>query len=651
MSSNYGNDSIRALSDREAMRLRPANSLGSDDIHGVYHTLKEIVDNSIDEVKAGYGAEVVITKHENQYYSVKDSGRGVPLAWNPIEEKYNYELVFMQLNSGGKYSAEEDGTFEWSAGYNGIGSSAVAFTSEKFLAISNRDKKKYTLTLNEGEFENFTEEDGSEYTGTFVKWKPDLQVFKENDIPFDWIKTLAKEQASINSNTKVIAIDETSNKTFEFYYENGITDYLKEVSGGSEMTSVSYYETDAKGSDREDLPEYRARFQVAFTFNNEVNSLTSYHNSNHLKEGGSPADAVKSSFAYAIHRYIADNNLYKKKEKRVTWDDISDSLLIITNTYSMQTSYKNQTKHAISNEFIRDYMNTWLRENLEVYFTENPKEAKIIAEQVLINKRSSETAETNRKRIREQLSKEVDNLAGRTEKFVNCKSKDKNVRELYIVEGDSALGSVKAARNTNTQAMYALRGKFLNTLKASIDRALGSDVIRDLLRIIDTGVEVRGSSSKSLNTFDISRLPWSKIILTADQDVDGGHINTLILTLLYRFTPQLIEEGKVYIAVSPLYELVYKDRSIFAYSEEEKNELLKEHGDNCILQRSKGLGENTKEVMYETVMNPKTRNLVKITLDDYDDAYELLNSLMGDNIKERKKIVSEYLKEYVKEMD
>lgn len=395
MSSNYGNDSIRALSDREAMRLRPANNLGSDDIRGVFHALKEVVDNSIDEVKAGYGDEVVITKHKDGYYSVKDSGRGVPMLWSEREQAYNYELVFLRLNSGGKYNTEEDGTFEWAKGLNGIGSSAVAFTSEHFTAISIRDGEKYTLNVHEGDFADFNQEECDSPTGTFVKWKPDLKVFKEIDIPFEWILEFAKEQAVVSKKTKVVAVDENTEAKEEFYYEEGIQDYLKEVSSDKELTSLQYFEIDAKGRDREDLPEYRARFQVAFTFNNDINMLSSYHNSSYLQHGGSPHLSIKSSFAYAIHRYATNNNLYKKKEKRITWDDIEDSLIIISNTYSMQTSYANQTKLAITNEFIRDYMNSWLREQLEVYFTENPKEAKIIAEQVLINKRSSETAEKN----------------------------------------------------------------------------------------------------------------------------------------------------------------------------------------------------------------------------------------------------------------
>lgn len=449
------------------MRLRPANNLGSDNIEGVFHTLKEIVDNSIDEVKAGYGDKVVITKHKDSFYSVKDNGRGVPMGYNSSEDRYNYELVFMTLSAGGKYNAEEDGTFEWQKGLNGIGSAASALTSEHFTAISNREGKKFTLNMFEGDLVSFEEEDDDSPTGTYIKWKPDLKVFKENDIPLEWIKEFAKEQAVVNKKTKMIVIDENSNEEFEYYYENGIQDYLLEVSSEKGITTPQYFEVDTKGKDREDLKEYRARLQVSFVFNNEINMLSSYHNSSYLKHGGSPHDALKSAFAYSVHRYVSDNNLYNKKEKRITWDDISDSLIVITNTYSMQTSYANQTKLAITNEFIRDFMNQWLREQLEIYFTENPKEAKLIAEQVLINKRSSEKAEDSRKKIRQKLSQEVNNISGRIDKFVNCKSKNPKEREVFIVEGDSALGNIKQARNPDTQAMYALRGKILNTFKVS----------------------------------------------------------------------------------------------------------------------------------------------------------------------------------------
>lgn len=650
MSSNYGNDSITAKTDREITRLRPGINLGTDDIRGVFHALKEIVDNSIDEVKTGFGDRVVITKHSNGHYSVEDNGRGVPLAFNNKMQRYNYELVFLTLHAGAKYSVEEDGTFDFPKGLHGAGASSCAFTSENFEAISNRDGEEYHLKLHEGEFVDFTTTESNQPTGTYVKWKPDLKVFKEVDIPFEWIKEFAKEQAVVSKQTKVIAVDEESNQTFEYYYENGIQDYLLEISGESSLSTPQYYEVDAKGKDREDLPEYRARFQVAFVFNNDVNMLSSYHNSSYLSEGGSPVEALKSSFAYTIHNYVLSNNLYKKKEKRITWEDIEDSLLIITNTYSMQTSYKGQTKHAISNKFIRDYMNTWLREQLEIYFTENPKEAKIIAEQVLINKRSSESAEASRTRIRQKLSKEVNNLSGRIDKFVNCKSKNPDEREVFFVEGDSALGNIKQARNPDTQAMYALRGKILNVFKATVDKALANDIVADLLRILDVGIEVRDSKSKKLNTFDISKCKWNKIILTSDSDHDGAHINTLILTLLYKFTPQLIEQGKVYIAESPLYELIYKDSTIYAYSEQEKDKLLKKHGSNCLLQRNKGLGQATKEVISETIMNPETRKLIKVTMNSYEESFSTLDSLMGSDVSKRRDVIVDYLDKFIEEV-
>lgn len=649
---NYGNDKIISLSPKDASRKRPATNLGSDDINGVFHALKEIVDNSIDEVKAGFGNEVVITKHKDNFYSVHDNGRGVPMDWNNREEKYNYELVFMTLNAGGKYNTEEDGTFEFPKGLNGIGASACAFTSEHFKAVSFRDDQRFELVLHEGDLVSFDKaKHNYESTGTYIQWKPDLKVFKENDIPFEWIKDFAKEQAVVNKQTRIIAIDQTTDEKFEFFYDNGIQDYLIEVSAEKGLTQPQYFEIDTKGRDRADLDDYRVRLQTTFVFNNEISMLSSYHNSSFLKHGGSPHDAVKSAFAYAIHQYARENNLYKKKEKRITWDDVSESLIVITNTYSMQTSYANQTKLAITNEFIREYMNTWLREQLEIYFTENPKEAKLITEQALINKRSSEKAETSRKAIRQKLSKEVNNLTGRIDKFVNCSSKDITKREVFLAEGDSALGSIRLARDPEFQAIYALRGKILNTMKASVDRILSNDIITDLLRILDTGIEVRGSKSKSLNTFDIDKLKWNKIILTADQDVDGGHINTLLLTMFYRLTPQLLEQGKIYIALSPLYEIDFKDLHVYAYSEEEKDELIKKHGKPKLLQRSKGLGENTTEVMHETVTNPETRNLLQVTMENYEEVMSLFENLMGDNIAERKQIVTDYLKDYVERID
>lgn len=642
--SNYGNDSIRALSDKEAMRLRPANNLGSDDVTGAFQTLKEVVDNSIDELKAGYGSKVVITKHKDKSYSVQDSGRGVPMAYNSREEKYNYELVFMTLNSGGKYNTEEDGTFEYPKGANGIGNSAVAFTSDEFFVVSHRDNKKYTLEMFEGEFVSFTEEDSLFPTGTYIKWRPDLKVFKENNIPFEWIIEYGKEQAVVNKRARIVVIDEDTGTQEEFYYEEGIQDYIKEVSSEKELSSFQYFEIDTKGKDREDLPEYRARFEVAFVFNNDINMMDSYHNSSYLKHGGSPRDAVRSSFAYAIHRYVTDNNLYKKKEKRITWDDIEDSLIIISNTYSMQTSYANQTKLAITNEFIKDFMNEWLREQLEIYFTENPKEAKIIAEQVLINKRSSETAEEARLNIKKKLSGNINSIDNKIEGFYSAKSKDKSANVLTICEGKSALSAILAGRQS-IHAIFPLRGKVLNCLKAPMSDVVKNEIIMNLMKVIGAGIEVQKGD------FDVNKMNFDKIVIYVDRDEDGiGSIFPLLLTAFYRLTPTLIKEGKIYLCETPLYEIVFDDSSkedMYALDDEELEEIKKDiEGQKYKINYVKGLAELSHEAMALTLREDYP-NIVQVRMDRVEESFETLDMFMGSSVEKRKKIILDSFKDEV----
>lgn len=644
----YGNDSIKSLSDKEAVRLRPANMLGSDDVYGAFHTVKEMIDNSVDEVKAGYGEEVIVTKYKDGSFSVQDYGRGVPLGWNTRESKYNYELIYGTLNAGGKYSTEEDGTFNFPKGTNGLGSSITAFTAEDFFVESVRDGEKSSLVMKEGDFVSFDKESSGQPTGTFIKWKPDLKVFKETNVPFDWIKQFAKEQAIVNAGAKIIAADEANEQTYEFVYKDGIQDYLGEVTEGVRLLSTpQYFEADAKGKDREDLDEYRARFQVAFVFNNEHVELSSFHNSSSLVEGGSPFDAVKSAFPFVLHKYITDNKLYQKKEKRVSWEDIADSLFIITNTYSMQTSYKNQTKHAISNEFVRNFMNQWLRENLEVYFIENPKEAKTIAEQVLINKRSSEKAEKTRTNIKNKLERKGNIMTDRIENFEDCRSKDPESTEFFIVEGRSAAGAIIQGRNAMFQAVYPIRGKILSCLKASNDKIFKNEIVTSIYKILDCGVELKGK--KSVGNFEMKNLRYNKVIIACDADADGNSIRTLLLTMFYTLSPSLLREGKIYIVDAPLFEIydLTTDQNYYAYTDEDKNRIIKENNlTKYTIDRNKGLGEMDKEAVSETLMNPETRKLYQVTVEDVEEMVKTFELFMGDEVLPRREFIENHFDKY-----
>ena len=389
----------------------------------------------------------------------------------------------------------------------------------------------------------------------------------------------------------------------------------------------------SQSRDREDKPEYKVKMQIAFMFHNEVNVLEYYHNSSFLEYGGAPDRAVKNALVYELDKYLKNNNKYNKGESKLTFADIQDSLILVSSSFSTITSYENQTKKSITNKFIQEAMTDFLKEQLEIYLIENKEEAERVANQVLLNKRSRETAERARIDIRKKLAGKVD-LANRVKKFVDCRTKDISKRELYIVEGDSALGSCKMGRDAEFQAIIPVRGKILNCLKAEYDTIFKSEIIVDLLKVLGCGVEIKSRHNKSLSTFDLENLRWDKIIICTDADVDGFHIRTSILAMLYRLTPTLIQKGKVYIAESPLFEIHYKDKTWFAYSEKEKNAILQKHeGKKLSIQRSKGLGENDPEMMWQTTMNPETRKLIKVVPDSVEVTKEFFDLLLETTSK------------------
>lgn len=651
--TNYTNESIRSLSDREAVRLRPANILGSDDINGCFHCLVEIVDNAVDEAKGGFGDRIIITKHKDNYYSVRDFGRGVPMDWNKTEGKFNYELIFQTLYAGGKYVKDDGKGYEFAKGLNGLGAAATAFTSKHMIVESYRDGYKYSIEIQNGEVIGQLKKERFNYdsTGTYIKWQPDLAVFTETNIPFEWILEYGEQQAIVNKGITLIVVNEETGEKREFYYENGIVDYINKLNNGKNFTDVVYWETEAVGRDREDRKEYKSRYEIAFCFNNEVNVMESYHNSSYLKHGGSPHEAIKAAFTYAIDKLIKQNGGYKKNEKRITWDDVRDSLVIITNTYSTETSYQNQTKFAITNKFIREFMTSYIKQQLEVYFIENPIEAEKIMNQVLINKRSREKAEQTRLDVKKTLQSSIDNLTNRIEGFVNCTSKDPDKTELYIVEGKSALGSLKQGRDADFQAIYPLRGKILNCLKADYDKIFKNETITDLIKILGCGIEIKNKHTKGYNLFNLDDLRWSKIIIGTDSDVDGFHIRTLILTMFYKLMPTLIREGYIYIAESPLYEISTPDDKLYyAYTDQEKDQILQQLNSKSVhVQRNKGLGEATAETMWVTMMNPRTRKITRVTEDDAIKANQYFEMFLGDDLEGRKEYIETNLHKFVRE--
>ncbi|MBE7016084.1 MAG: DNA topoisomerase [Ruminococcaceae bacterium] len=661
----YGNQSITSLKGADRVRKRPAVIFGSDGLEGCQHSFFEILSNSIDEAREGYGNLIEITRFQDGSIEVHDSGRGIPLDYNEKEDRYNWELVFCELYAGGKYNNNAGGMYEYSLGLNGLGACATQYSSEYMDVEVIRDKIKYTLHFEKGEnVGGLTKTDVSTTkTGTTIKWRPDSEVFTDINIPVDFYKDTLQKQAMTNAGIRFVLYNETETGTelFEYYFENGIVDYLNETVGDKGFTTTEVWNAERTGRDREDKPDYRVKMQIAFCFSASVNLLEYYHNSSWLEHGGSPDKAVKNAFVYAIDQYLKQNGKYNKTESKISFVDVSDCLALVINSFSTQTSYENQTKKAINNKFIQDAMTEFLRHQLEVYFIENKTDAEKIANQVLINKRSRENAEKIRIDTKKKLTGTMD-ITNRVEKFVDCRSKDVSIREVYIVEGDSALGSCKLARDPAFQAIMPIRGKILNCLKADYNKIFKSDVILDLLKVLGCGIEIKAKHVKGIEEFNIDNLRWDKVIICTDADVDGFQIRTLVLTMIYRLMPSLIDMGKVYIAESPLYEITIektkrKGEKLFAYSDGEKEQILSKLAEEGIekgdydIKRSKGLGENQPEMMSLTTMHPATRRLIRITPENVERTAQVFDILLGDSLQERKEHIAQNGHLYMEMLD
>ena len=648
----YDNESISSLKGADRVRKRPGVIFGSDGLEGCEHAVFEILSNAIDEARGGHGKLITVTRFLDRSVQVEDMGRGCPVDWNEKEGRYNWELVFCELYAGGKYDNENSENYEFSLGLNGLGSCATQYASRYMDVTVWREGREYRLHFERGEIVGQLESTelttNKKRTGTTIRWLPDLEVFTDIAVPLEYYQDVMKRQAVVNAGVTFRLRNETASGKFEtqeFLYENGIADYIRELAGEDSLTEPVFWEAERRGRDRADKPEYKVKLSVALCFSNRVALCEHYHNSSFLEHGGSPEKATRSAMVSAIDKYLRDNNKYTRGESKITFPDVQDCLILVSNNFSTQTSYENQTKKAITNKFIQEAMTEFLRSRMEIYFIENKEAAEKIAAQVLINKRSRETAERTRINQKKKLTEKID-IANRVQKFVDCRTKDVERREIYIVEGDSALGACKQSRDAEFQGLMPVRGKILNCLKADYPRIFKSDVITDLMKVLGCGVEVSGKAVKDLNQFDLSNLRWSKVVICTDGDVDGFQIRTLILTMLYRLCPTLIREGYVYIAETPLFEITCREKggekTWFAYSEREKADILKElSGKKVNVQRSKGLGENDPEMMWMTTMNPETRRLIRVLPEDAEETARVFDLLLGDNLSGRKDYIAE----------
>ncbi len=650
----YNDQTIVALKGAERVRKRPAVIFGSDGLEGCQHSFFEILSNSVDEAREGYGSTINITVNKEGVMTVEDFGRGVPLDWNEKEQEYNWKLIYCEMYAGGKYNNDDGGAYEFSLGLNGLGACATQYASE-FMEVTSCSKGvKSVIKFAKGEpvTELIKEPCPKNKTGTTVTWKADREVFTETDIPLEFFKSTLKKQAVVNSGLRFNLKFEKQNGevvTEEYFYGEGIIDYIKEITGETAINAPTLYSAERVGRDRDDKADYKLRINFAFSFSPDVGLIEYYHNSSFLEYGGSPDKAARSAFVSSFDKYMKNNGKYNKNESKITFGDIEDSLVLVVNSFSTQTSYENQTKKAITNTFIAKAMTDFFARSLEAFFAENPAETDKICQRILINKRSRESAESMRRDVKKKLTTTLD-INNTVEKFVPCRSKDPDVCELYIVEGDSAMSSCKTARSADFQAIMPVRGKTFNCLKAnSLDKILQSEIITDLLKVIGCGVEIKGKGTSKFASFDMKLLRWNKIIICTDADEDGYHIRTLILTLFYTLLPTLIKEGRIYIAETPLYEIVSKDKSYFAYNEAEKTDILDKLGNaKYTIHRSKGLGENDPDMMSYTTMAPATRRLVRIVPSDNEAHTDFLfNALLGSDIESRKDYISKNGAKYV----
>lgn len=656
-SQNYDNQSIFALKGAERVRLRPSVIFGSDDLKGCQHSFFEILSNSIDESRAGFGHIIKVTRFQDHSLMIEDDGRGIPVDYNEIEKRYNWELVYCELYAGGKYDQNNE-NYEFSLGLNGLGACATQYASSYFDVEVTRDGYVYELHFEKGENIGGLKKTAtnSKKTGTKQHWLPDRDVFTEIKIPDTYFLDILQKQAIVNPGVKFIFIDKIAQTEKEFLYPEGILGYVKEINEETPLTKAKQFSGEGYGRDRKDKAEYKVHADIAFAFNNETNLLSYYHNSSWLEYGGSPDRAVKNAFVAEFDRVLKEKDKYRANESKIVFADIEDSLILMINSFSTFTSYENQTKRAINNKFIQQFLTDLIKENLQVWFIESADEADRVIEQVLINKRSRENAEKQRLNIRKKLMGNVDNMTNRIKNFVDCRSNNVEERELYIVEGNSALGSVKMARDSRFQGVIPVRGKILNCLKASINQIFKSDIIVDLLKILGCGVELESKHNKNFSDFDINKLRWNKIIICTDADVDGFQIRTLILAMFYRLTPTLIAEHKIHIAESPLFEITHTVKNIektyFAYSELEKNEILQKTKTGKVhIQRSKGLGENEPEMMWHTTMNPETRRLIQVVPESQEEMFAMFDLLLGNNLNGRKEYIAENGNKYMDMLD
>ena len=637
MSTEYGADQIQILEGLEAVRKRPGMYIGSTSVRGLHHLVYEIVDNSVDEALAGYCTHIIVTINKDNSITVEDDGRGIPVGINHKAGIPAVEVVFTVLHAGGKFGG---GGYKVSGGLHGVGASVVNALSNWLEVQIFHDGKIYKQRYERGHTMYPLEEVGKcdiNKTGTTVTFSPDGSIFEETVYDFDTLKQRLRETAFLTKNLRITLRDDREEPVKErvFHYEGGITEFVTYLNKSKEALypEVIYCEGEKNG----------VLVEVAMQHNDAYNEATySFVNNIITPEGGTHLAGFRNALTKTFNEYARANKILKDSEPALSGDDIREGLTAIVSIKIEEPQFEGQTKQKLGNSEARGAVDSVVSEQLTYFLEQNPQVAKTICEKSLLAQRAREAARKARDLTRRKTALEGTSLPG---KLADCSDKDPKNCEIFIVEGDSAGGSAKTARSRATQAILPLRGKILNVEKARLDKIYGNAEIKAMITAFGTGIH---------EDFDISKLRYHKIIIMTDADVDGAHISTLMLTFIYRFMPELIKQGYVYLAQPPLYKIEKNKNVWYAYSDEQLNNILKEIGrdGNNKIQRYKGLGEMDAEQLWETTMDPEKRILRRVVMDE-EEASEIdvtFNTLMGDKVEPRRDFIEANAK-YVQNLD
>ena len=629
--NSYTGKSIEVLEGLEAVRKRPGMYIGSTGLRGLHHLVYEIVDNSIDEAMAGHCDTIKVTVHKDNSITVIDNGRGIPVDLHPKYKVPALEIVLTKLHAGGKFSKD---SYKVSGGLHGVGVSVVNALSKKLIAKVYKNDKIYIQEFSRGKKLTEVKEEKNITkikTGTEITFKPDEEIFSVLEFDEKILMSRLKELAFLNKNVKIIFVDERKNIKEEFHYEGGIKSFVEYINEGKEtLHEIIYIHEKKEENDVEVAIQYNTTYtENIYSFVNNINTI----------EGGTHLSGFKTALTRALNNYAQKYMQKEIKGLTVTGNDVREGLTAVISIKIPEPQFEGQTKTKLGNSEIKGIVDSIVFSKLTQYLEENPSIAKKIIDKVLQTARAREAASKARELVRRKSALESSTLPG---KLADCSSKDKEKTELYIVEGDSAGGSAKQARSRDFQAILPLRGKILNVEKAHLAKMIKNKEILALITAIGTGIG---------EDFDIQKLRYGKIIIMTDADVDGAHIRTLLLTFFFRYMKPLIEEGKIYIAQPPLYKIQKGKKHQYLYSDEELEQKLKEkEWEKANVQRYKGLGEMNPQQLWDTTMNPETRTLIKINIEDAIRADKLFEILMGTEVEPRKKFIEQHALE-VKNLD